>query len=314
MANVKPIKTPPKRNTPSRTQKQMYRCVCCGGEWSSVDNYFYRTTSAYYEGNKNHIDVCKNCCDGLYDKVVSLYNGDDFEALKYMCQRFDWYFDEHTASTIIVDAGQTKLQAYLMSKKKWVQKKRDLDYFDYIEEVNARGDNIVDGDIEPTITQAMIDRWTNMWSSKEIVILENHFQLLHKSNPNCTGNQETYIKDLCYLHLTKMQALQEKDTDTAIKAMTSYQKTFSASGLKLEEETDDSDKQTLGMTLAMISQYTPEEYYKDKTLFKDYSGIDEYVARHVGRPVMNIVAGTKDRDSEYHVYGDVEGEEGGDFE
>lgn len=310
---VQPVKAPPRRNAPPKNVKPMYRCTCCGKEWKDGNVHFYRSFSIFYEGNNGFITECKDCIDKEYVFLVNVFEGNDIEALKHMCQRYDWYFDEHTAETIVVNGEQTKIQAYILAKRKWSQKKKDSSFADYIREVQSRRTEYVEDD-EPKVTQEMIKRWSNAWSPREMCILEEHYKLLHRCNPNVTGNQETYIKDLCYSNLLKLKALQDKDVDTATKVMASYQKTFSSSGLKLEEEQDESEKQTLGLTLQLMSQYTPEEYYKDKTLFRDYSGIDEYLQRHIARPIMNIVAGTKDRDPVYHVYGDAEGEEAGDVE
>ena len=51
----------------------------------------------------------------------------------------------------------------------------------------------------------------------------------------------------------------------------------------------------------MISKYTPEEYYKDKTLYKDFDGIGDYFKRFVLRPLRNLQLGTTDRDKEFFV-------------
>ena len=50
-----------------------------------------------------------------------------------------------------------------------------------------------------------------------------------------------------------------------------------------------------------IEQYTPAEYYADKTLFKDADGIGEYFDRFIKRPLKNIFSGTKEMDLEYRV-------------
>lgn len=80
-----------------------------------------------------------------------------------------------------------------------------------------------------------------------------------------------------------------------------YRDTFKQAGLKTVQETDASGDETLGVTLAVISQYTPEEYYKDKKLYKDFDGIGEYFQRFVLRPLKNLVLGTTERDKEYCV-------------
>ena len=57
----------------------------------------------------------------------------------------------------------------------------------------------------------------------------------------------------------------------------------------------------MGVTLATIAQYTPEEYYKDKKLYKDFDGLGDYFDRFVKRPLKNLMTGSIERDSEYCV-------------
>ena len=71
--------------------------------------------------------------------------------------------------------------------------------------------------------------------------------------------------------------------------------------LKTIEEKDSSNDEVVGVTLATISQYTPEEFYKDKTLYEDWDSIGEYFDRHVRRPMQNLMTGTDIRDKEYFV-------------
>lgn len=67
------------------------------------------------------------------------------------------------------------------------------------------------------------------------------------------------------------------------------------------EEKDNSNNETIGVTLATISQFTPEEFYKDKKLYEDYDEIGNYFERHVCRPMENIMTGSEIRDKEFYV-------------
>jgi hypothetical protein len=125
--------------------------------------------------------------------------------------------------------------------------------------------------------------------------------MLKKQNPNCDNNQEIFIKDLCYIKLQQMTAMNEsniKDFDTLTKL---YRETFKQAGLKTIIETDTSSDEALGVTLAVISQYTPEEFYKDKKLYKDFDGLGDYLKRYVLRPLKNLLAGSSERDEEHSI-------------
>jgi len=55
------------------------------------------------------------------------------------------------------------------------------------------------------------------------------------------------------------------------------------------------------MTLGFISDYTPEEFYSDKELYKDHDNIGNYIERHVTRPMINLETGSSVRDKEFFV-------------
>ena len=125
--------------------------------------------------------------------------------------------------------------------------------------------------------------------------------MLKKQNPNCDNNQEIFIKDLCCIKLKQMEAMQKNDTKTFGDLTKLYRDTFKQAGLKTTQESDGSNDETLGVTLSVISQYTPEEYYKDKKLYKDYDGLGDYITRLLFRPLKNLQFGSKDRDEEFKV-------------
>lgn len=302
---------------PKAPPKEQYFCTACGGNWTAVASHFYKSQNFTYIANNGYINVCKECLEKEYAKVVAALDGDETRAIKYMCGRYGWYFDLSICKTSKHEKGQSLFRSYMEQFTHLTGKKAKRTYIDSIkEELSVKIDQLDEWqgeDVISEITDEMKLRWGSQYTPDEIIMLDTHYRMLHKYNPDCSGNQENAIKDLCYTNMLKMQAVQDKDPDMLTKLITSYQKTFSAAGLQMASEEDNKQSNdTFGVTLAMISQITPEEYYKDKELFKDYSGIDEYMERHVVRPMRNIILGTDDRDPEFHVPGDVPELDGGD--
>ena len=133
--------------------------------------------------------------------------------------------------------------------------------------------------------------------------------MLKKNNPNIDSNQEIFVKDLCMIHMMKMNAAKEKDVDTYNRTSEQYSRIFSKAGLKTIEEKDTSMNDSLGVTLSVISQYTPEEFYKDKQLYSDYDELGEYYDRHIRRPMQNLMTQTDVRDPEFNISDEDENEE-----
>ena len=97
------------------------------------------------------------------------------------------------------------------------------------------------------------------------------------------------------------KALKDGDSDKYVKLTDQYAKTFKQAGLRTVEEKDSSNDETFCMTLGFISDYTPEEFYKDKELYADWDNIGEYIDRHITRPMMNLENEQDIRDKEYFV-------------
>ena len=105
-----------------------------------------------------------------------------------------------------------------------------------------------------------------------------------------------------------IRALTRGESKEYASLVEQYAKTFRQAGLKTVEEKDSSNDEVFGVTLATISQYTPEEFYKDKDLYSDWDKIGEYYDRHVCRPMQNLMTGTNIRDKEFFVPEDSDDE------
>lgn len=302
---------------PKAPPKEQYFCTACGGNWTAVASHYYKSKLPAYNANRGYINVCKACLEKEYNEVVEFLDGDEIRAIKYMCGRYGWYFDLSVCRSLQRKKGESLFRTYIEQMQHATGKLAKKTYLDSVkEELSVKIDQLDEwqgDDAIDEVTDEMKLRWGSQFTPDEVLMLDRHYRMLHKYNPDCSGNQENAIKDLCYTNMLKMQAVQEKDTDMLTKLITSYQKTFSAAGLQMASEDDNKQNDdTFGVTLSLISQITPEEYYKDKELFKDYSGIDEYMQRHVVRPMRNIILGTTDRDPEFHVPGDMPELDGGD--
>lgn len=155
---------------------------------------------------------------------------------------------------------------------------------------------------ETNISDTVAKRWgIGLFSPQEYQTLEDHYKMLKKQNPNCDNNQEIFIKSLCHLNLLQIKALQKEDTKAYIDANSEYAKTFKQAGLKTIKEKDSSNDETFCMTLGFISEYTPEEFYLNKELYKDNDNLGEYIERHITRPMINLETGSNTRDFEFFV-------------
>lgn len=294
-------------NSKTTLQPNFYVCPCCGDRYSKLDDYFYKSYSEFFAGWK-HMPICKTCFEKKFYEFVQKYDGDEYRAIRKLCEKYDIYyskkiFDDCLEKTsnisnkvgayinkVLTSSNKTKTYDTTLAEEK-------VERFDF-GEITVSNDNSE----ELGIKKSLVERWgVGIFTEDDYVVLEEHYKMLKKNNPNADNNQEIFIKSLCHLNLLMMKALKNSNLDGYTKANEQYSKTFTKAGLKTVEEKDSSNNDVVGVTLAVISKYTPEEFYKDKKLFEDYDSLGEYYDRHICRPMKNLITSSDVRDEEFFV-------------
>lgn len=313
-----------KKTKTSSQKPQKKTCLSCPSEDAEkLLKFFYRSSNPIHADG--YVPICKDCIR----KISYDYEKDDvdIEGLKSVLRQIDRpYIEKVLQSSINQYNKQNKgREDYIGNKVKIIgnyfkniqsfSQYNTMSWMDGIEweeeeKKNKRKDVVFTGVLskenssdnnEVSVTKVAVERWGMGFNPEEVSILEDHYKMLKKQNPNCDSNQEIFIKDLCYIKLQQLQSMKVKSTDDFGKLTKLYRDTFKQAGLKTIQEIDSSSEETLGVTLAVISQYTPEEYYKDKKLYKDFDGLGSYFSRFIKRPLKNLMVGSKERDPEYNV-------------
>lgn len=287
-------------------EKHKYKCSCCGAGFNSLKNNFQKTSSVLFQANDGFLPWCKDCTDRYMNFLVAFYSQNEEHAIEHFCQQVDWVYEiEPLKCAREISSDRSRISHYAAKKNLNVGGRKT--YFDTLrfnwltkqEEIIESKEQVKSSDVN--VTASAIDRWGVGFTEIDYKNLEDHYKMLKKNNPNCDNNQEIFIKSLCNINMLMVRALKDGDSDKYVKLTEQYSKTFTKAGLKTIQETDNSADECLGVTLATISQFTPEEYYKDKELYKDYDGIGDYFERFVKRPLKNLMLGSTDRDKEYYV-------------
>ena len=287
--------------------KHKYKCSCCGkGFGGQQKNNFQKTNSPLFQANDGFLPWCKECTDKYLILLTGFYSNNEEHAIEHFCQQADWVYDiEPLKCAREISSDRSRISHYAAKKNLNVGGRKT--YFDSLKfEYEQKQNQIVTSreqakSEESTITASAVDRWGIGFTEADYKNLDEHYRMLKKNNPNCDNNQEIFIKSLCNLNMLMVKALKDGDSDKYVKLTEQYSKTFTKAGLKTIQETDNSADECLGVTLATVSQYTPEEYYKDNALYKDFDGIGDYFTRFVKRPLKNLMTGSTERDSEYYV-------------
>lgn len=292
----------------NQTVEKKYKCSCCGASWDNPKSHFSKSASPLYQSNDGYINICNSCRDTYYYRLVDLYSGNEAHAIRHFCQQFDIIFNEDALSASRqISADRSRISHYQAKKNLGQTTRIGFTYIDGMKyDYQTKLDTVIESreqakSEESTVSASAVDRWGIGFTEADYKLMDDHYRMLKRQNPNCDANQEIFIKSLCSLSMLQAKSLKEGDSDKYVKLTEQYAKTFKQAGLRTVEEKDSSNDETFCMTLGFISDYTPEEFYQDKELYADWDKIGEYVERHITRPMINLETGSDVRDIEYFV-------------
>ena len=299
----------PRSAIPFDEKKHKFKCSACGRGFSKQNGYFQKSNDVLFQANGGYLPWCKECTDKYVNEMTALYSNNEELAMKDFCQRAGWNYDFNalvaSRETYSGHRDRSRISHYAAKKNincggrktyidtiKYEQEERDGEIITSREQVKSE---------EFNISASSVDRWGVGFTELDYKNLDEHYRMLKRNNPNADNNQEIFIKDLCNINMLKIHALQNGDSKEYATLVEQYAKTFKQAGLRTVEEKDNSNDECFGVTLATISQYTPEEFYKDKKLFEDYDELGEYYDRHICRPMRNLMFDEDVRDKEFFV-------------
>lgn len=290
-------------------------CCQCKGEYYSYDDDFFRSQSTLY--SSGYLPICKDCILKMYNTYLYKYQ-DAKKAMQRICMAFDLYYSEKLFDKCLNKANvTTPVGDYI--RKLNMQQYKGKTFDNTIDEGFALAMNNpapvapkkeeFKKSVEITIPESVRNRWGTGFSEEDYKNLEDHYRSLKRNNPNSEENQDIFIKQCCNLHMLMVRALNANDSERYAKLAEQYSKIFKQAGLRTTQDKDANSDDCWGVWMSRISQYTPEEYYKDKKLYRDFDGIGDYITRFMLRPLKNLQFGTTDRDKEFFV-DDATGEDG----
>jgi hypothetical protein len=299
----------PRSATPFDEKKHKFKCTCCGKGFTNQNGNFQKSNDVLFQSNNGYLPWCKECTDMYTNGMTALYSNNEELAMKDFCQRAGWNYDLSaliaSRETYSGHRNRSRISHYAAKKNLNCGGRKtyiDTIKYNYEEKQNeiitsreqAKSEN-------SNVSASAVDRWGIGFSEQDYKNLDEHYRMLKKNNPNCDNNQEIFIKDLCNINMLKIHALQSGDSKEYASLVEQYAKTFRQAGLRTIEEKDSSNDETFCMTLGFISDYTPEEFYKDKELYADWDKIGDYIERHITRPMINLETGSDIRDNEFFV-------------
>lgn len=299
--------------TRTTSVSKVQSCSICGKPLK--DKVAFKTNSSLHS-NSGFMSICKGCLEEQYRMFIMMYH-DDKMAIQRICMLHDIYYSDQMYYSCAEKGGTVSISQYM--QKANLMNNRGKTFEDSLTEgftLASSGKGFVIGleesKGEKLADPRLVDKWGSGLEVDDYEQLESHYKQLKTLNPKIDPNQEIFINDLCYTKAQQMKAYREGRIDDYNKLTESYRKTFVQAGLKAVKESASDEDFKFGVNVETIEKFTPAEYYKNKSLFKDHDNIGDYFTRFVLRPLRNLQHGTQDRDEEFYVKDeeDIDGSDG----
>ena len=138
--------------------------------------------------------------------------------------------------------------------------------------------------------------WGDGYTTDEYRFLEKELTEWKRSYSCQTKAEEFLFKQICLKILGLETANKEdgKGGDAILKSIQELLKTTALTPAQQNAASSGKGTETWGIFIKNIEETTPAEYYKDKTLFKDIDGMEEYIKKYIVRPIKNYITGSRD--------------------
>lgn len=247
------------------------------------------------------MSVCINCSEGIFTLNFG-DTGNLSDAIYRTCRTLNWAFRKDAveglekllevdrfASTSILSRYRVALQGV-----KNTLAQSDLAMPLTFSEIGSAGmvpNKVSDDEVHPDV----IMFWGRGYSRDEYEFLETEFSEWSKTHKTGTRSEVALLREVVFkiFEIRKARETQD-DTGDLIKQFESLLKTAAIDPQKANLANSGGAKETFGEFIRIIEQNEPADYYKDRELFKDFDGIEQYWKNYVVRPLRNFVTGSRD--------------------
>jgi len=254
------------------------------GKSKPLDKY-YMSQSSLYKNNNNRFTICKDCMIKRYDELVKKYNN-ELKALYHLCMNFDIYYGNDLAISLQEKAENNKkdnlAKSYLKTVNSLSQYKgltsldSDILLLDETQAISLEKEEINN---EFIVTQELLDRWGDSYSTEDIKFLEQIYIRLAKQHDARKETIQMIIEDIARAKLQAKKCIDGNNTAGYEKMTTLVSKLMSDGKLKPSQETNigEDDTQTWGTLIAKIEKERPIGEPSEE--FKNADKIMRYVTQ-----------------------------------
>lgn len=233
----------------------------------------------------------------MFDEKIRVYGNKNI-AFDDIARIFDFPVMKQPFEAAIKEVETSRFLGTYFRVKAIVKKDINTTYMDSDYDITENYITDEDGLEEVNMTldrkQLALD-WGNNLSDADYLFLEQRYAKLSQMANIEYESDVVVIRNLCQEELN-LRRIREKggNTKDAIGIITSLMQTASIRPTDIKAANAGAMSSTYGKWIDQIEENEPAEFFKDKSLYNDYDGIEKYFKDWVLRPLKNILTGNRD--------------------
>jgi len=255
-----------------------------GEFYSASDNVFYKN---------GRFNICKNCL-----KQYVYLNGEiNISHFKNILRIYDIPFFKKEWESAVEDKNET-IGVYFKNiflnhkQQNWL----DGDLLD-----SNDVDIVNDGNYD----KELIQRWGYGFSNAELEWLEHDYHEWTTHHDCEKLSIQRLVQMICIKELEIRNARQSgKPTDKLEKSLRELMNDTNLTPKTMSAVNETDSSKIYGVWIKDIEQNKPAEFFKDKKIYHDFDGIEDYFNRFILRPMKNLLTGSRDFDKEFMIEDD----------
>ena len=271
-------------------EDKKYKCHMCGKSWNAQKSHFSKSAHPKYQANNGYIEICNDCRDKYYKKLIDFYSGNEEHAIRHMCMEFGWvYHLDALIASRQISADRSRIGHYLAKKNLGQTTQIGTTYFDSMKfEYENKEDTIVENisDVKDKAKAKLktVKFFGTGFTDDDYLYLQEQYDDWTTRHECKTKAQEEVFKRICFKQLEILKATRKGESTKDLDH--TYQQLLDTANLKPRQNTNAlSDAQTLGTLIQKWENTRPipeiDEELKDVDKIGLY--IDVFFKGHLAK-------------------------------
>ena len=260
-----------------RDKPTIHRCTRCGFSTTSDVSKFSSTYSQLYACNDFRLPVCKTCLDELYEKYYLPKYGDEYKAVRVLCQKFDVYYNRDLVDNMLANARPNKHFSFYVQKTS-LQQYSNRTYDTTIAEEDEAAKNVdkyEDMD-KSKVSEETVKFWGFGFCPEDYEYLDGRYVAWSASYNIQSEAMSSIFRNICVMELQILKGIQANDkVDALYRQLNDY---MNSAGIQPKQSSENtlSDSACFG---TLIKKWEDEKPIpKAKPEWEDVDGIRRYIS------------------------------------